>query len=41
MQLTRIISLASSLEAERVKLITPALAAQYACNPASLRKSGD
>src|ERR1700676_1976557 len=37
MQLTRILSLASSIEAERVRLITPALAAQYACKPAAPR----
>jgi hypothetical protein len=37
MQLTRILSFASSIAAERLRLITPALAAQYACNPAAPR----
>jgi hypothetical protein len=40
MQLTRNLSLASSIEAEGVRLITPALAAQYACNPRAAQ-SGD
>jgi hypothetical protein len=33
MQLTRILSLANSIQAERAKLITPALAAQYVWSP--------
>src|SRR5271170_7292295 len=37
MQLTRILSLASSIDAERVRLITPAFAAQYACKPGAPR----
>src|ERR1700688_3125417 len=37
MQLTRILSLANSIEADRVRLITPALAAQYACKPGAAR----
>src|SRR5271155_1990038 len=37
MQFTRILSFASSIDAERVRLITPAFAAQYACRPAAPR----
>src|SRR6266446_6015435 len=37
MQLTRILSLAYSIDAERVRLMTPAFAAQYACNPGAPR----
>src|SRR5580704_4301504 len=37
MQLTRILSLANSIAADRVRLTTPAFAAQYACSPLNPR----